>query len=328
MIISRTPLRISFAGGGSDLSSFYRHHIGAVVSTAINKYIYITVNKKFDDLIRASYSITEFAKTPKELKHELIRESLLLQNLDGGIEITSISDIPSKGTGLGSSSTYTVGLLNTLHAFKDEFASSERLAEEACHIEIERCKMPIGKQDQYAAAYGNFNFIRFNSDDSVSVDPIICRKETKAELQENLLMLYTGLTRSSTSILKEQNRKTKASSSKRQILLKMVELAKELKSTLEQNNLDKFGDLLHQNWELKKQMASGISNGKIDQWYELARKDGAIGGKILGAGGGGFLLLYAPQENHQKICNALSELRPIPFEFESEGSKIIYYGEK
>jgi len=328
MIISRTPLRISFTGGGSDLASYYKYKVGAVVSTAINKYIYITVNKKFDKLIRASYSITEFAKTPKKLKHELIREALLLLGLDGGIEITSISDIPSKGTGLGSSSTYIVGLLNALYAFRGKYISSESLAKQACYIEIEKCKKPIGKQDQYAAAYGNLNFIQFNPDDTVSVDPIICRKETKMRLQENLLMLYTGLTRSSSSILKEQNKSTISSSSKRDTLFQMVELAKELKKSLEQNKLDKFGDLLHQNWQLKKQMAEGISNKKIDEWYKKARKNGAIGGKILGAGGGGFLLLYAPKNTHQKICSALSDLCPIDFIFEPEGSKIIYYGEK
>lgn len=190
MIISRTPLRISFSGGGSDFASFYQNHFGVVVSTAINKYIYITVNKKFDNLIRASYSITEFAKRPQDLKHELIRESLLFLKLDGGIEITSISDIPSKGTGLGSSSTYIVGLLNALHAFMGEFTSPEKLAQEACNIEIVRCQKPIGKQDQYIAAFGNLNYIRFNPDGSVFVDLIICKKETKEKLQENLLSVH------------------------------------------------------------------------------------------------------------------------------------------
>ncbi len=328
MIISRTPLRISFVGGGSDLASFYKYQPGAVVSTTINKYIYITVNKKFDNLIRASYSITEFASRPEELKHELIREALLLLDLDGGIEITSISDIPSRGTGLGSSSTYTVGLLNALHAYKGEFASAQKLAQEACYIEIDRCKKPIGKQDQYAAAFGNLNYIQFNPDGSVFVNPIICRKETKEKLQENLLMLYTGLTRSSASILEEQNKKTSSSPQKRKILAQMVQLANKLKSALEKNKLDQFGDLLHQNWELKKQLARGITNERINEWYEIARKHGAIGGKILGAGGGGFLLLYAPKEKHSSICSALPELRPTPFAFEPEGSKIIYYGEK
>ena len=215
MIISRTPLRISFVGGGSDLITFNKYEPGAVISTTINKYIYITVNKKFDNLIRASYSITEFAKKPQDLKHELIREALILLNLDGGIEITSISDIPSSGTGLGSSSTYTVGLLNSLYAYRGQFASAEKLAQEACRIEIDICRKPIGKQDQYAAAFGNLNYIRFEQDGSVFVNPIICRQETKQKLQENLLMLYTGQDRSSSSILEEQNKKIRISAKKR-----------------------------------------------------------------------------------------------------------------
>jgi D-glycero-alpha-D-manno-heptose-7-phosphate kinase len=328
MIISRTPLRMSFVGGGSDLSSFYEHEIGAVVSTTIDKYMYVTVNKKFDNQIRASYSITEFADKPEEIKHQLIRESLLFLKLTGGIEITSISDIPSKGTGLGSSSTYTVGLLNALHAYKGEFASADRLGREACHIEIEACKSPIGKQDQYAAAFGGLNFIQFNSDGSVFVDPIICLKETKDRLEDNLLMLYTGLTRSTNNILKNQNESTKKSSKKRNILSQMVGLAKDLKKTLEGNNLDDFGKILDANWELKKQMNEEISNEQIDKWYLQAKKAGAIGGKILGAGGGGFLLLYAPKERHEDIKFALPGLKVTNFKFEPEGSKIIYFGEK
>lgn len=328
MIISRTPLRISFCGGGSDLASYYQNKPGAVVSTTINKYIYITVNKKFDDLIRASYSITEFAQRPEDLKHELIRESLLMLKIKKGIEITSISDIPSKGTGLGSSSSYTVGLLNSLHAFKGEFASPEKLASEACCIEIQKCKKPIGRQDQYAAAFGNFNFIRFDTNGQVYVDPIIMRVKSKKKLEENLLMLYTGITRSAGSILKEQDQKTKKGPDNLIILEKMVNLARELKISLEKGNLSDFGELLNENWALKKKLAKGITNEKINQWYSTGREKGAIGGKILGAGGGGFLLFYAPKEKHRKICSALKELKPISFSFEPEGSKIIYFGEK
>ena len=328
MIISRTPLRMSFVGGGSDLASFYEHEPGAVVSTAIDKYMYITVNKKFDNQIRASYSVTEFADKPEEIKHQLIREALLFLNLTGGIEITSISDIPSKGTGLGSSSTYTVGLLNALHAYKGEFASAERLGKEACRIEIEACKSPIGKQDQYAAAFGGFNYIQFNPDGSVFVDPIICLKETRDRLESNLLMLYTGLTRSTNNILKNQNEATIKSSKKRKILSQMVVLAHDLKKTLENNNLEDFGKILDANWELKKQMDEGISNDQIDEWYSKAKKAGAVGGKILGAGGGGFLLLYAPKERHENIKSVLSDLTVTNFKFDPEGSKIIYFGER
>src|SRR5664280_1298428 len=195
MIISRTPLRVSFAGGGSDLPAFYQHEPGAVLSTTIDKYIYITVNRKFDRRIRASYSVTEIVDTVGELKHELIREGLRLVGLDGGIEITSISDVPSEGTGLGSSSTYTVGLLNALYAYKGQHVDAERLGREACRIEIDICGKPIGKQDQYIAAYGGMQFIQFNPDGSVFVDPVVCLPETKKRLQERLLLLYTGMVR-------------------------------------------------------------------------------------------------------------------------------------
>ena len=328
MVISRTPLRISFIGGGSDLHVFYRRYPGAVVSTAINKYIYITVNKKFDNRIRASYSITEIVDNVDQLKHELIRESLKMLHLDGGIEITSISDIPSQGTGLGSSSSYTVGLLNALHAFKEEYSSAEDLAKEACDIEIKRCGKPIGKQDQYIAAFGGLNYIQFNPDESVFVNPIICKKETKENLQRSLLLLYTGIARSSSSILEVQSENLERDKKKFLITKKLVSLAKELKRSLECNCLDSFGELLHEGWLLKKKMAKEISNSQIDRWYELARKNGALGGKILGAGGGGFLLLYAPPEKHEAIRRALPELKATPFKFEPEGSKIIYFGER
>src|SRR4030042_1937392 len=322
MIICRTPLRISFVGGGTDLASFYQQSPGAVVSTAINKYIYITVNKKFDEKIRVSYSKTEFADQPEDLKHELIRESLLLLGIRKGIEITSISDIPSEGTGLGSSSTYTVGLLNALHAYKNEFASAERLAQEACSIEIDKCGKVIGKQNQYVAAYGNFNFTQFFPD-RVSVEPIIIKN--KKEFEAHFLLFYTGITRSAKAILEEQDQKTKKNFGK---MKAMAVLAKEAKKAIEKGSFDDFGEILHQNWVLKKGLVETISNPVIDQWYLTARGHGAIGGKILGAGGGGFLLLYAPPNLHELIKSALPELRHIPFSFEPEGSKIIYYGER
>lgn len=327
MIISRTPLRVSFAGGGSDLPCFSRNEMGAVTSTAINKYIYITVNKKFDDNIRASYSVTEIVDSVEDLKHELIREALKLVGLKGGIEITSIADIPSRGTGLGSSSTYTVGLLNALYAFKHKHVGAERLAAEACQIEIDICGKPIGKQDQYIASYGGLQHIQFNPDDSVFVDPIICSKETKEKLQASLLMLYTGITRSSNDILIEQARNTVEDEEKGRWLRKMVHLAQEVRDALNQDDLHSFGEILHQGWVEKRKMASSISNSQIDEWYERARRHGAFGGKILGAGGGGFLLLYAPAERHRDIVKALPELRPIAFRFEPQGSKIIYVEE-
>ncbi|WP_298403012.1 GHMP kinase [uncultured Chloroflexus sp.] len=328
MIISRTPLRISFAGGGSDLPAFYRHEPGAVVSTAINKYIYITVNEKFDHQIRASYSVTEIVDQVDDLKHQLIREALRLVGRHHSIEITSISDIPSQGTGLGSSSTYTVGLLNALYAFIGRFAGAERLAREACIIEIERCGAPIGKQDQYIAAYGGLQFIQFNPDETVFVDPIICHTETKQRLQQRLMMLYTGTTRKTSDVLREQRENTERDKSRRQHLRRMVELAHDLRLALHHNDLDAFGEILHEGWMRKRELASGISTPQIDDWYERARAAGAIGGKILGAGGGGFLLVYAPEERHDAIRAALPELRHVPMQFEPQGSKIIYVEER
>lgn len=328
MIISRTPLRVSFVGGGSDLPAFYRHEPGAVVSTAINKYIYITVNEKFDHQIRASYSITEIVERVDDLKHQLIREALRLVGRTHAIEITSISDIPSQGTGLGSSSTYIVGLLNALYAFIGRFAGAERLAREACFIEIDRCGSPIGKQDQYIAAYGGFQFIQFNPDETVFVDPIICRADTRHLLERRLLMMYTGATRSASDVLREQSANTERDQTRRQHLRRMVALAHDLRVALHHDDLDAFGEILHEGWMRKRELASGISSSQIDLWYERARAAGAIGGKILGAGGGGFLLLYAPEERHETIKAALPELRHVPIRFEPQGSKIIYVEER
>ncbi len=327
MIISRTPLRISFAGGGTDLPAFYRNSPGAVVATTINKYIYITVNKKFDDKIRASYSITEMVDEVDHLKHELIREAMKVVGLDGGIEITSISDIPSQGTGLGSSSAYTVGLLNALYAFIGHHASPEQLAQQACEIEIERCGKPIGKQDQYIAAYGNIQYIRFNLDESVYVDPIIWYPNIKKEFYIRLLLFYTGITRSADGILSEQSENSKNNPNVNGRLKVMAELAAQMCEALQSGQLDGVGEVLHQGWLEKKKLATGISNDKIDRWYNCAREHGAIGGKLLGAGGGGFLLFYAPPERHAEILSALHELRPVRFRLEGQGSKIIFVEE-
>lgn len=326
MIISRTPLRISFAGGGSDIDWFYKEEPGAVISTAINKYIYITVNKKFDRKIRASYSKTEIVDKVRDLNHELIRESLKMTRVDGGIEITSISDIPSEGTGLGSSSSYTVGVLNALYAYRGQHSTAERLAKEASKIEIEIVKKPIGKQDQYIASYGGFQLIQFNPDGTVYVDPVICLSDQKKRLEGNLLLLYTGLTRSSDKILETQKKAVLGNVKKRKIMKKMVKIAHEMKKAINKNDIDSFGLLLHEGWFLKKQLTNEISTSQIDYWYNLARKAGAVGGKICGAGGGGFLLLYAPREKHGRIIKALPQLLPMSFSFEPQGSKIIYIG--
>jgi D-glycero-alpha-D-manno-heptose-7-phosphate kinase len=324
MIISKTPLRMSFVGGGSDLPVFYRKYGGAIVSTAINKFVYVTVNQKFDDRIRLSYSKTEDAKSAEKIKHPLVREALQMLGIRGGIEITSIADIPGKGTGLGSSSSFTVGLLNALHAFANRYASAEKLAQESCAIEIERCGEPIGKQDQYAAAFGGFNLIQFNTDDSVSVEPVICQRETLRKLQENTLVFYTGIMRSASAILKTQSASVASDKAKQKTMKRMVQLAHDLKTELQKNNLSAFGEIIHENWELKRSLTSGVSTSAIDDWYERARESGAVGGKLLGAGSGGFLMFYAPRERHDAIVSELSELRRVDFGFEPQGSKIIF----
>ena len=327
MIISRTPLRISFVGGGSDIPAYYKHKSGAVVSTAINKYIYITVNKKFDNKIRASYSQTENVDNASQIKHPLIRECLKKVGIERGIEVTSMSDIPSEGTGLGSSSSYTVGLLNAMYAYKGKYASAEKLAKEASEIEIEILKNPIGKQDHYIAAYGGLQFIQFLPDDSVTLNPIICSLEIKKKLEKQLLLLYTGLTRSSNKILEKQSQNMAKSGKSREIMDQMVEVAYEMQKMLNSNSTKNFGQLLNENWLLKRKMAQGVSSRAIDKWYRISKKNGAEGGKILGAGGGGFLLLYAKERNRGRILQSLKELKPTDFNLEPQGSKIIFVSE-
>lgn len=327
MIISRTPLRISFVGGGSDIASYYRYSPGAVVSTAINKYIYIMVEKQFDGRIIAQYSKMEIVKKVSQIKNNLIREAMKLTGVDGGIHVTSISDIPSEGTGMGSSSVYLVGLLNALYAYRGMHVSAEQLAQEACRIEIDILKKPIGKQDQYIAAYGGLQYIEFHSDGGVKINPIICLSGTKKRLKKELLLFYTGLTRSADSILVKQRRSMEQEKDKIIVMNQMVGLAKRMREDLSSNSLHEFGKLLHMNWQLKKTMTDAVTTSQIDRWYKIARRHGAKGGKILGAGGGGFLLLFAEPQNHEIMRTCLSELIPLTFEFEPEGSKIIFVGE-
>jgi D-glycero-alpha-D-manno-heptose-7-phosphate kinase len=324
MIISKTPLRMSFVGGGSDLPVFYRKFGGAVVSTAINKFVYVTVNKKFDDRIRVSYSKTEEARTVDRIKHPLVREAMKMLGISGGVEITSIADIPAKGSGLGSSSSFTVGLLHALHAYACRYASAEQLARESCEIEIDRCREPIGRQDQFAAAFGGFNFIEFYPDDSVSIEPIICKRETLQQLDDNTVVFYTGITRSASALLKTQQQVVASEGAKQKVMRKMVELAHQLKAELQKNNLQAFGEIVHENWQLKRSLTSAVSTSAIDDWYAAGRKAGAVGGKLLGAGSGGFMMFYAPKERHDAITRALKGLRRMDFQFEPQGSKIIF----
>ncbi len=321
MIISRTPLRISFAGGGTDLAAFYKHQPGAVTSTAINKYIYVTINKKFDDKIRVSYSKTEKVDHVDDLHHGLVREAMKLTGLDKGVEITTIADIPSRGTGLGSSSSLTVGLLNALYAYQGIMKSRHTLAKEACKIEIEILGEPIGKQDQFIAAYGGIQHIQFNSDESVYVDPVICSPKTKQKLEEHMLLFYTGITRKASKILTKQIKNTQK---KVQNLIKMKQLSEVVRNNICKNQITQVGKNLHSGWLYKKELASGISNPIINEYYEKALSAGALGGKILGAGGGGFLLILCNPKYHEKVKSSLRDLKCVPIKLEPQGSKIIY----
>lgn len=324
MIISRTPLRMSFVGGGSDLPQFYREHGGAVISTAINKYIFVTANRKFDDGVRLAYSVTEEVSCAAELQHALARQAMHYLGVGGGIELTTVADIPSRGTGLGSSSSFAVGLLNVLHAFQERFTPARKLADEACHIEIDLLGEPIGKQDQYAAAFGGLSFYEFNQDDSVTVSPVVMPRSKKLELARNIIMFYTGVTRSASAILADQAQAMVSNQAKIQNMKRMVELTHILCDALRQGNIQSFGEILHENWELKKTMAQGVSNAAIDGAYEAARRAGATGGKILGAGAGGFLIFYAPEDRHEAIESALMPMKRIDFAFEDAGSQIIF----
>jgi D-glycero-alpha-D-manno-heptose-7-phosphate kinase len=320
VIISRTPFRISFAGGGTDLAAFYRNEPGAVLSTAIDKYMYITVNRYFEDKIILKYSQTEEVSSIRQVKHPLLREAMKTTGVTRGIEITSMADIVG-GTGLGSSSSFTVGALHALHAFKGRYVPLSQLASEACEIEIEKVREPIGKQDQYIAAYGGLQFIEFNPDETVRVTPIICSREKVRSLSANLLLFYTGKTRKAGAIL----RGMRSNMGRKQADMRELRaLADEARTLLQTGSVGRFGELLHEGWLLKRSLHSSISSSNIDRVYARARKAGAEGGKILGAGGGGFLLLYVKRQNHGAVRKAMHGWREVDFNFEPEGSKIIH----
>ena len=325
MIIARTPLRISFAGGGSDLPSFYRHEQGAVLSTSIDKYVYIAIHEYFQsNQTLLKYSKTELVNSYNEIQHPIFRECLSMMDISG-VDISSIADVPA-GTGLGSSSTFTVCLMNALHAYKREYVSPGYLASTACDIEINRLGDPIGKQDQYAAAYGGLNFITFNKDESVSVEKIIMDPIAKKQLDENLIMIFTGETRSASKILKDQS-KEMSNVDKRLVVKKMVDMAYDLKDVLQNNNIDDFGRILHEGWLLKQSISTGISNETINTLYNKGLEAGALGGKLLGAGGSGFILFYCPKEKQEAFRKEMSSYQELPFKFDNSGSKIIYLPE-
>lgn len=325
MIITKTPFRVSFCGGGSDIADFYREYGGCVLSTTINRYMYLSIHPYFSEKMTAlKYSENEIVNDLNDISHSIFR-CVLNEKKVSGVEISSTADVPS-GTGLGSSSSFTVGLLHTLYCYQGKYVSKEKLAAEACQIEIEKLGAPIGKQDQYAAAYGGLNFIRFYRDDTVSVEPIITRGDTLKSLQENLVMFYTGLTHDANRILREQ-RENINTKEKTMNLLRMCELAQDMKRSLENNELGSFGDILNEGWQKKRELAGSISNSKIDEIYETAMRSGAIGGKLLGAGGGGFLLFYCPKEK-QELLQEKVGLKIFPFRFEHDGSSVVYIGDK
>lgn len=325
MIITQTPFRISFVGGGSDLESFYSQHPGAVLSTSINKYIYISSHNFFDEnQIRLKYSQTETVKSVDEIEHRIMKQVLKKFAINGAIEISSNGDVPS-GTGLGSSSSFTVGLLHNLYARSGQFVRKQVLAEDACDIEINRLGEPIGKQDQYAAAFGGLNIFRFLSNGSVEVEPLYLRREVFETLEENLLMFYYGQQRTTASILSEQ-KDNMEKKDKVAILKEMVSLVPDLRDALYAGQLNDFGKLLHQNWLLKTSLASRISDSGIEEVYQTALAAGAVGGKLLGAGGGGFFLFYCEKQNQPRLREALKNLREMSFRFDNEGTKVIYYG--
>lgn len=325
MIITKTPFRISFAGGGSDMADFYRKHGGCVLSTSINRYMYLSLHPYFDNKKTAlKYSQTEIVSDLNEINHSIFRAVLNDKKIEG-VEISSTADVPS-GTGLGSSSSFTVGLLHTLYCYKGKYVSKAKLAEEACRVEIEKIGNPIGKQDQYAAAFGGLNFISFHQDDTVSVEPVITMAETLCDLQENLVMFYTGITHDANAILAEQ-KKNIAQQDKTKNLIQMCQLARDMKHSLETNVLSDFGEILNEGWQRKRELSGGISNPEIDELYETALQNGATGGKLLGAGGGGFLLFYCPKDKQERLKNQL-RLKPFPFSFEHDGSSVVYIGDK
>lgn len=326
MIGVKTPFRVSLLGGGSDVRDFYRYQTGAVVSFSIARYMYIFVHPFFEKKIQLKYSKTELVNSIAEIEHPIVREVLRRFSIHN-IDINSIADIPA-GTGLGSSSSFTVSLLHALYAYSGQYVSKDQLAREACEIEVDVLGEPIGKQDQYAAAFGGLNFISFYPDESVSVEPIILTEAKRIFLEENLLMYYLGSVRSARQILTDQKLNLQNVQGKRENLRKMTALAAQLRRVLINGEFDDIGPLLDEGWQHKKQMSTKISNPAIDSWYERALDAGATGGKLLGAGGGGFMLLYCPPERQDQVRSELADWHEMPWKFEGVGTTVIYVGDE
>jgi D-glycero-alpha-D-manno-heptose-7-phosphate kinase len=326
MILSRAPLRISLGGGGTDLPSYYSRYGGFVLSAAINKYLYIYVNRPAaDNLIRVKYSRVEQVASPDEIQHDLVRPALRLLGLEGSLEIVSMADVPA-GTGLGSSGSYLVALLTALYELKRERVPTQALAEQACHIEMDLAHHPVGKQDHYLAAFGGITCLDIATDGRVRVSPLNISISTAEEFRSSVLLFYTGITRSSDDILKAQQRDTqRGEAAVVDSLHRTKELGLEIKETLERGDLERFGQMLDEHWQNKKRRSGQISDPRMDAWYELAKEHGALGGKIVGAGGGGFFMLYCPSRHKARLRAALAQagLREVPYDFDYEGAKVL-----
>ena len=327
MIITRTPFRISFAGGGTDLREFYSQESGRVISTSIDKYIYVVIKRQLgivEHKYRINWSQVEFKDKIEDIEHPIVKEALKFFKVDFPIEITTFSDIPGQ-TGLGSSSSFAVGLVNALHALRGEMVTKHTLASEAAHIEVDVLGRAMGKQDHFAAAYGNLNIFTFNPDESVTVEPVLYRPEIKKAIESNLLLFYLKTKRDASNILKTQQKETQNKLNSLRELKDLVVPLRDIISNSSGNELNKFGELLDKGWKIKRELTDKISSDKIDNYYQKAKDSGAIGGKLLGAGGGGFLLLYVETKHHQSVIDALSELFCLPIGFDDGGTRITYY---
>ena len=321
MIISQTPLRVSFSGGGTDFPAFYEKNEGYVVSAAIDKYVHVILTERYDEKIYLNYSRKETVDRVDEIRHELVRESMRIAGVESGVEVTLLSDIPSEGSGLGSSSSFTVGLLNAFHVLQGAQAGPAQLAEEACEVEIRRCGKPIGKQDQYIAAFGGMRGFRFRRDGGVEAERLVLSSEQLHRLSSNLFLFYTASTRKASDILAEQNDRVPENL---RALQRIKELACEAGGAARVDDFDRIGRVLGENWTLKKGLASQITNSRIDEMHALAMRAGATGAKLCGARGGGFLLVYCPPPAHPALFEAMSGYRRMPFLIERDGSKIIF----
>ncbi|NUP09027.1 MAG: sugar kinase [Polyangiaceae bacterium] len=324
MIVSRAPVRFSLGGGGTDLPAYASRFGGFVVSAAIDKYVYVCANARFSREIRLAYSKTEIVADPAAIEHPIFREALAMTGIREAIELVSVADLPAN-SGLGSSSTFTVALLNALHAYKREFVSTRQLAEEACAIEIDRLREPIGRQDQYIAAFGNVTAMTFDPDGTVTVEPVPAKDEVLGELETNLVIVYSGIERPARTVLSEQDARLRAEQDTVERMHRIRGIGKEVYRLLVRGDVDAYGELLHEHWTAKRTMASSMTDGTLDDHYEAARVAGAIGGKLMGAGGGGFFMFYVRPTEKRRLVEAMTArgLRVLRFRFDYDGAKIV-----